>query len=85
MRTGHRGHTCQFNAILDDVVDFTVTEILRGIGVQIRDARIDVRADGGSSPSIDTMTGSAASEEVFAALLDCCPIVNIGILPAALL
>jgi hypothetical protein len=60
-----------------DVVDITVTEILREIGVQIRDAGIDVRADWGSSPCIETMTGGAAREEVFAALLDGGPIVSV--------
>jgi hypothetical protein len=48
------------NAALNDVVDVSVTEILRGIRVQIRDAGIDIRADGGSPPRIETMTGGAA-------------------------
>ena len=47
MRDCHRGHTCELHPVLDDVVDFAVAEILRGIGVQIGNAGIDVRSDGG--------------------------------------
>jgi hypothetical protein len=71
--------------VFDDVVNLTVADILRGIGVQIGDAGVDDRADGGSPSRIETVTGSAASEEVFAALLDGGPIAGVWVLQAALL
>ena len=85
MRARHGGHSRQLNPVFNDVVDFAVTEILCGFGVQIRDAGIDICADGGPSPSIDAMTGGATREKVFAALLDRGPIVGIRVLQTALL
>src|SRR5580704_1181197 len=84
MGTYHRRHTGELNPIFNDVVNLAICEVLRGGEVKIRYAGVLIRADRSSSPGIDSMAGSAARQEVLAALLDSQGIARLRILLTSL-
>ena len=64
MRITPRRHARELDAILNDVVNFAVSKILRSIGVQIGHPRIEILAHSSVATAVNSMTDRAPREEI---------------------